>query len=82
MIAACVFPSAVLIMSPLSGWLGLLGHSQASEDTEVMVQRHEVMVLHRQLARPRPDWALRPDPVSPSRATRHRSATRPDSARF
>ena len=41
------------------GWLVLLGRSQASKDTEIMVLRHEVMVLRRQVARPRPDWADR-----------------------
>ena len=38
------------------GWLVLLGRSQAFKDAEIMVLRHEVMVLRRQLARPRPDW--------------------------
>ncbi len=41
------------------GWLVLLGRSQASKDAEIMALRHEVMVLRRQLARPRPDWADR-----------------------
>src|SRR5262249_44041035 len=37
----------------------LLGRSQASKDAEIMALRHEVMVLRRQVARPRPDWADR-----------------------
>jgi putative transposase len=41
------------------GWLVFLGRSQASKDAEIMVLRHEVMVLRRQVARPRPDWADR-----------------------
>ena len=41
------------------GWLVLLGRSQASKDAEIMVLRHEVMVLRRQAAKPRPDWADR-----------------------
>jgi hypothetical protein len=41
------------------GWLILSGRSQAPEDAEIMVLRHEVMVLRRQVARPRPDWADR-----------------------
>ncbi|MGW3350028.1 helix-turn-helix domain-containing protein [Nonomuraea rubra] len=41
------------------GWLVLLGRSQASKDVEIMVLRHEVAVLKRQLARPKPDWADR-----------------------
>jgi len=38
------------------GWLVLLGRSQASKDAEILVLRHEVMVLRRQVARPEPDW--------------------------
>ncbi|HUK67901.1 MAG TPA: integrase core domain-containing protein [Streptosporangiaceae bacterium] len=48
-----------LIMVRVSGWLVLLGRSQASKDAEILVLRHEVMVLRRQLAGPRLDWADR-----------------------
>jgi len=48
-----------LITIRLFGWLVLLGRSQASKEVEIMVLRHEVMVLRRQVARPRPDWADR-----------------------
>ena len=48
-----------LLMIRVFGWLVLLGRSQASKDAEIMVLRHEVMVLRRQVARPRPDWADR-----------------------
>ena len=41
------------------GWLVLLGRSQASKDAEIMVLRHEVTVLRRQITRPKPDWADR-----------------------
>jgi len=57
MIAVRVFPSAVLIMVRVSGWLVQLSRSQASKSAEIMVLRHEVMVLRRQVARARPDWA-------------------------
>jgi hypothetical protein len=40
-------------------WLFLLGRSQASKDAEIVVLRHEVAVLRRQVARPKPDWADR-----------------------
>ncbi len=48
-----------LIMIRIFGWLLLLGRSQASKNAEIMVLRHEVMVLRRQVARPKPDWADR-----------------------
>ena len=48
-----------LIMVRVLGWLVLLGRSQASKDAEILVLRHEVMVLRRQVARPQPDWADR-----------------------
>jgi putative transposase len=41
------------------GWLVLLGRSQASKEAEILVLRHELMVLRRQVARPRPGWADR-----------------------
>lgn len=46
-------------MVKVFGWLVLLGRSQASRDAEILVLRHEVMVLRRQVARPKPDWADR-----------------------
>ena len=48
-----------LITVRLFGWLVLLSRSQASKNAEIMVLRHELMVLRRQAARPRPDWADR-----------------------
>ncbi|MGH3274067.1 MAG: integrase core domain-containing protein [Streptosporangiaceae bacterium] len=48
-----------LIMIRVFSWLALLGRGQASKDVEIMVLRHEVAVLRRQVARPEPDWADR-----------------------
>jgi putative transposase len=41
------------------GWLVLLGRSQESKDAEILVLRHEVMVLRRQVAQPSLNWADR-----------------------
>jgi putative transposase len=41
------------------GWLALLAGSDAAKDVEILVLRHEIAVLRRQVARPRPDWADR-----------------------
>src|SRR5208282_2427829 len=41
------------------GWLVLLARSDAAKDTEILVLRHKVAVLRRQVARPKPDWADR-----------------------
>ena len=48
-----------LITVRVFGWPVLLGRSQASKDAEIMILRHEIAVLRRQVARPTPDWADR-----------------------
>jgi putative transposase len=48
-----------LIAIRVFGWLVLLGRGQASKNAEIMVLRHEVTVLRRQVARPKPDRADR-----------------------
>ena len=69
-----------LIMLRVFGWLLLLGRSQASKDAEILVLRHEVTVLRRQVARPRPDWADRAvlaalDRLLPAALRAHRLVT-------
>jgi hypothetical protein len=41
------------------GWLALMARSDAVKDAEILVLRHEVSVLRRQVALPRPGWADR-----------------------
>ncbi|GAA2846428.1 hypothetical protein GCM10010517_03110 [Streptosporangium fragile] len=48
-----------LIVIRLFGWLVLLGRSEAARDAEIMVLRHEMAVLRRQVVRPKPDWGDR-----------------------
>jgi putative transposase len=48
-----------LAVSRLFACLVLLIRSDASKDVEILVLRHEVAVLRRQVARPKPDWADR-----------------------
>lgn len=41
------------------GWLVLLARGDATKDTEILLLRHEVAVLWRQVARPKSDCADR-----------------------
>jgi putative transposase len=48
-----------LIFRQLVAWFGLLARSSRSKNVEILVLRHEVAVLRRQLRRPRLSWADR-----------------------
>jgi putative transposase len=48
-----------LIVLRIFGWIALLARSQASKDAEILVLRHQLTVVRRQVATPRPSWADR-----------------------
>jgi putative transposase len=48
-----------LLMIRVFGWLALLARSGTSKDVEILVLRHEIAVLRRHVARPKPDSADR-----------------------
>jgi putative transposase len=53
------FRLVYLAVSRAFAWLALLARSDASKDVEILVLRHEIAVLQRQVTSPKPDWADR-----------------------
>jgi putative transposase len=41
------------------GWLALLARTDATKGAEILVLRHVIAVLRRQVTRPKPGWAGR-----------------------
>jgi hypothetical protein len=48
-----------LILRATVDWLDLLTRTPVSRNAEILVLRHQLMVLRRQVARPQPSWADR-----------------------
>jgi putative transposase len=48
-----------LILLRVLGWIALLARSEASKDAEILVLRHQLLVLRRHARAPKPSWADR-----------------------
>lgn len=50
---------AYLVVLRVFGWLALLARSDSAKDAEILILRHQVTVLQRQVKAPRLSWADR-----------------------
>ena len=51
-----LFRLLYLITIRLFGWLGLLASRTAAKNVEILIPRHEVAILRRQVTKPRLTW--------------------------
>jgi hypothetical protein len=59
MILSVVVRIVYMLLVKVFAWLALLARSDAAKDVEILILRHEVTVLRRQVARPKPSWSDR-----------------------
>jgi putative transposase len=59
MICGMALRFAYLMFGQMLRWLALLGRGSALKNAEILVLRHQLAVLRRQVARPRLSWADR-----------------------
>lgn len=60
-------PFAYLAVLRVFSWLALLARSGCAKDAEILILRHQVAVLQRQIKTPRLPWADRAIPAAPAR---------------
>ena len=51
-----LFRLLYMISVKVFSWLGLLARSTAAKDVEILLLRHEISVLRRQVGKPRLSW--------------------------
>ncbi|HKS52914.1 MAG TPA: hypothetical protein VJS67_13690 [Pseudonocardiaceae bacterium] len=56
MIATVLFRLLYLISVTVISWLRLFARAAAGKDIEILILRHEVSVLRRQISKTRPRW--------------------------
>ena len=67
---------AYLAVLPVFGWLALLARSDRAKDAEILILRHQVAVLQRQVKTPPLSWADLSLPKTSFSLVKRRAGTR------